>query len=219
LFIDIIDELFDILTIGLWVSVCRRLSVSVLPIYQNDQVAELFFSTAHNCPFADDSALDGIISYLTWKCGDYIGDRGIVSISASSIDNLISHLLRSITDFEDRNYFCTNNEPISWVCYDFKNMYIKPTHYSIRFRRDGNDNHMRTWTLEGFIDGQSWEELDRQENNKSLNSQGATVTFSISRSLEIQMIRLRQLSQKSSWNNHMVMNAIELFGIIVEPTK
>jgi hypothetical protein len=142
LFIDIIDESFDILTIGLWVSVCRRFSLSVLPIHLNDRVAESFFSIAHNYPFVDDSALDDIISYFTWKCGGYIGDRDIVSISASSVDNQTNNLLHSITDFEDRNYFYTNNEPISWVCYDFKNMHIKPTHYFIRFRRDGNDNHI-----------------------------------------------------------------------------
>jgi hypothetical protein len=96
-------------------------------------------------------------------------------------------------------------------------MRIKPSHYSIRSRRDSNDHHMRSWTLEGSMDGQSWEELDRRENNTSLNSQGATATFSISRSSEIQMIRLRQLSQNSSGNYHLVVNAIELFGIIAEP--
>jgi hypothetical protein len=34
-------------------------------------------------------------------------------------------------------------------------MHIKPTHYFIRFRRDGNDNHIWPWMLEGVIDGQS----------------------------------------------------------------
>jgi hypothetical protein len=67
------------------------------------------------------------------------------------------------------------------------------------------------------MDGQSWLEFDRRENNTALNSQGAVATFSISRSSEIQMIRLRQLSPNSTANNHLVVNALELFGVVVEP--
>jgi hypothetical protein len=69
------------------------------------------------------------------------------------------------------------------------------------------------------MDGQSWQELDRRENNTALNSQGATATFSISRSSEIEMIRLRQLSQNSSGNNQLVVNALELFGVVMEPKQ
>jgi hypothetical protein len=98
-------------------------------------------------------------------------------------------------------------------------MRIKPTHYSIRSRRDYNGNHLRSWTLEGSMDGQSWQELDRRDNNTVLNSQGATATFSISQSSEIQMIRLRQLSQSSGGTNCLIVNAIELFGNIVEPQQ
>jgi hypothetical protein len=154
---------------------------------------------------------------LTRNCGGHIGDHGIVSITASSHGNSTGYPLRNVADFENRTLFCTNSEVNSWICYDFKNMRIKPTHYSVRSRRDSNSYHLRSWTLEGSIDGQSWQELDRRENNTALNSQGATMSFSISQSSEIQMIRLRQLSQNSSGNNQLVVNAIELFGIIVEP--
>jgi hypothetical protein len=219
LFIEIIDESFDVLTIGLWVSVCCRLSLSVSPTHQNDRFVESLLSTAHNCPFAEGSPLEGIISYLTRKCGGHIGDRGIVSISASSVNSPTNYPLRNVADFENRTYFCTNIEVNSWICYDFKNMRIKPTHYSIRSRRDSNSYHLRSWTLEGSMDGQSWQELDRRENNTALNSQGATATFSISQSSEIEMVRLRQLSQNSNGTHQLVVNALELFGIIVEPKQ
>jgi hypothetical protein len=191
LFITIIDESFDILTIGLWISICRRLSLSVSPTHQNDRLAESSLSTVHNCPFADGSPLEGVISDLTRNCGVQIGDRGIVSISANSINSPTSHPLRNIADFENQSCFFTNNEVNSWICYDFKNMRIKPTHYSIRSRCDYNSHYLCSWMLEGSIDGQSWQELDRRENNTALNSQGATATFSISQSSDIQMIRFR----------------------------
>jgi hypothetical protein len=84
-------------------------------------------------------------------------------------------------------------------------MRIKPIHSSIHSLRNVTSNHLRSWMLEGSMDGQSWQELDRQENNTVLNSQGATATFSISRSSEIQMVRLRQLSQNSSGNKNLVV--------------
>jgi hypothetical protein len=177
---------------------------------------ESSLSTAHNCPFVDGSPLEGIISYLTQKCGGHIGDRGIVSISASSINSPTGYPLRNTADFANQTLFCTNNEVDLWICYDFKNMRINPIHYSIRSRRDYNDHHLRFWTLEGSMDGQSWQDLDRRESNTALSSQGATATFSISQSSEIQIIRLRQLSQNSNGNNCLVVNAIDLFGNIVE---
>jgi hypothetical protein len=91
-------------------------------------------------------------------------------------------------------------------------MRINLTHYSIRTRRDANANHIRSWILEGSIDGQSWIEFDHRENDTSLNSQGAIVTFGISSSPDCRYIRVRQLGKSSSGDDHLVMNAMEFFG-------
>jgi hypothetical protein len=203
LFIAIIDETFGVLAIGLWVAVCHRFSLFVSPTHRNDRIVESSFSIAHNYPFADGSPLEGIISYLTRKCGGHIGNRGIISITASSVYDPINYPLRNIADFENRTFFFSKNDVNSWICYDFKNMGIKPIHYSIRSRPDDN-HHLRSWTLEGSMDCQSWQELDRRESNTALSSQCATAIFSISRSLEIQIIRLRQPSQNSSGIHQLI---------------
>jgi E3 ubiquitin-protein ligase HECTD1 len=95
-------------------------------------------------------------------------------------------------------------------------MRIKLTHYSIRTRRDYNGHHLRDWILEGSNDGLSWVELDRRRNDTSLNSQGGIATFSISNGSEeeFQQIRLCQTGKNSSGYDHLVLNAIEFFGVV-----
>jgi hypothetical protein len=134
LFLEIIDGSFDLFTIGLWVSICCPLSLSVSLTCRNDRVAESFFTTARNCPSTEGSQFDGIISYLARKCGGQVGNRGIVSITASRRGNPTDYPLRNVADFENRTLFCTNSEINSWICYEFKNLRIQLTHYSIHSR-------------------------------------------------------------------------------------
>jgi hypothetical protein len=171
------------------------------------------------CSYKEDSPLNGIISYLTKKCDGHVGDLGVISISASSLNSPQSYPLRNVADFENHTYFYTSDTPNSWICYDFKDRNIKPTHYTLRSRRDASGNHLRFWTLKGSRDGSEWIELDRRENNTELNSQGAIATFPISRSDEAHMIRLRQLGKNSNNYDHLVVSAIEVFGVLMEPKQ
>jgi hypothetical protein len=45
----------------------------------------------------------------------------------------------------------------NWICYDFKERRIVPTHYTIRkhYRDPGND-HLRSWLVEMSADGKKW---------------------------------------------------------------
>jgi hypothetical protein len=70
--------------------------------------------------------------------------------------------------------------------------------------------------LESSVDGQLWQEIDRQENNIALNAQGAIATFPISRTSEVQMIHLRQLGRNSSNAQYLMVSAIELFGVLIQ---
>jgi hypothetical protein len=56
-------------------------------------------------------------------------------------------------DIQISDYFHTKDAANSWICYDFKDIQIKVTHYSIRSRRDGDGDHLRFWTLKGSKDG------------------------------------------------------------------
>jgi hypothetical protein len=216
-FISHINESFDLLTFPIWHSLCSRLSLSVSPErpeFSNDRFFERSSSVV--CEIDVNSPQSGIISYLTKRFGGNVIDRNIVSITASSIGDPQSYPLRHVADFANQSYFCTNNEANSWICYDFKDMRIKVTHYSIRSRRDANMNHLRFWTLEGSKDGSSWVKVDDRQNDTSLNSQGAISTFSISERFqgEFRQIRLRQTGKNSGGDDYLIVNAIEFFGVL-----
>jgi hypothetical protein len=216
-FIEMMSESFDLLTFPIWHSLCPRLSLSVSVGSSVDRFIKQYLSVV--CRFDINSKQDGIISYLTKRYGGHVIDRNIVSITASSIPYPQTHPLRYVADFDNQSYFATQNEANSWICYDFKNMQIKVTHYSIRSRRDGNGDHLRSWTLEGSEDGLRWVKIDDRTKDTSLNSQGAISSFSISESFqsEFRMIRLLQTGKNSSGHDCLLVNAIEFFGVLKEP--
>jgi hypothetical protein len=220
-FIEMISESFDLFTFPIWHSLCPRLSLSVSSESSNECSVARFVDKSLSilCGFGQSSTQDGIISYLTKQYGGHVIDRNIVSITASSINSPQLYLLRHVADFSNQSYFFTKNETDSWICYDFKDMQIKVTHYSIRSRRDGSTDHLRSWTLEGSQDGLRWVKIDDRTNDTSLNSKGAISIFSISESVqsEFRMIRLRQTGKNSSGSNHLVVNAIEFFGVLKKP--
>jgi hypothetical protein len=217
-FIEMINASFDFLTFPIWRSLCHRLSLSVSIDFSNDRFVDKRCCVCRFDPNSN-SKQDGIISYLTKRFGGHVIDHNIVSISASSVNNPQSRPLRHVADFENQSNFQTKNEPNSWICYDFKDMQINMTHYSIRTLRNGNDSHLRSWTLEGSKDGLKWVKIDDHQNDTSLNSKGAISVFSISESFEeeFRMIRLRQTGKNSNSNDHLIVNAIEFFGVLQKP--
>jgi hypothetical protein len=171
------------------------------------------------CPYSttDSGSLDGIISYLTRTHFGHVLDRDVISMTASSVMNPHAYPLRHLADFENQTYFCTQSKSNSWICYDFKNMRIHLTHYSLRSRRDQNSHHLRSWILEGSIDCESWVELDHHRNDSSLNDQGAIATFHISSSTDFRYVRLRQTGPNSNGTDYLFVNAVEFFGILKTP--
>jgi hypothetical protein len=218
-FIEMMTESFEGMTLGIWESVCRRLSFPISAQSPNDGSMERFNSIS--CPFASSSPMDGIISYLTRKHGCHVLDGNIISITASGIASPQLYPLRNVATVGNQTRFLTTNTANSWICYDFNDMRVNLTHYSIRTRCDTNGTHLRCWRLEGSNDGLSWIELDRHENDTRLNSQGAIATLSIPEGNrgQYRMIRIQQTGQNSSGNDYLMLTAIEFFGIFQSPTQ
>jgi hypothetical protein len=210
-FVNCIMESFDLLTPSVWSGLCRRLTFPVSPSSSSER--DRFISQFIQCGFVKDSPLNGIIAFLTKKYGGHVQDRGIVLITASSAGTQA----RMLADFQgNQNYFCTQDIPGSWICYEFKSRCIRATHYTVRSSLAYDSWHLRSWVLEGSMDGSSWIELDSREGNEDLRGKSATATFGVSRSEKVRMIRLRQLGKNSSATNELVLNAFEVFGDLRE---
>jgi hypothetical protein len=75
--------------------------------------------------------LEGIISYLTRKYGGNVHDRGIVTISSKSIDDDGPKTFSFLADLTSIEQFGSKNEPGQWICWDFHEMRVRPTHYTV----------------------------------------------------------------------------------------
>jgi hypothetical protein len=103
---------------------------------------------------------DGIIAHLTRECGGNLHDRHVVDVMSGSFekeifganpdsgayDNILCYAAKNATDLESDSIFgsaCREKEENiphtgnNWVCYDFKERRIAPTHYTIRTNRNG----------------------------------------------------------------------------------
>jgi hypothetical protein len=114
------------------------------------------------------------------------------------------------------SYFESDAAPNQWLCYDFGEMRIRPTLYSIRSQFNGASNgfHPKNWVLEASLDGTTWTEIDRRLDNDALNGKNVTATFSCSALVEARMIRIRQVGKNWLGNHTFLFSAFEIFGAI-----
>lgn len=114
----------------------------------------------------------------------------------------------------------TNSERNSWLMYDFKNLKVRPTHYSIRSRPCGSNNfHLKSWVIEGSNDQNNWIVLDYRNNIDKLNNKSAFSTFKIneyySKNDFYRFLRLRQTGPNTAGNHQLCLSSLEYFGSII----
>jgi hypothetical protein len=209
-FVSWVSNHFDRLNIGIWGSLCSRLKYEICPLSQNPRVSGSYHK------FKVESPLDGIIASLTREYGGNVHDLGIVNVSGTV---QVSHptykfQAKNAVDLSKPNNFCSMGVPSQWICYDFKDRRIRPTHYSIdQFH---THNYLRFWVIEGSLDDVTWTELDRREANTEIHSDHLIGSFSISISNDTpyRFIRLRQTGKNAERNDYLVVYGFELFGLI-----
>jgi hypothetical protein len=200
------DQIHD--SLQLWKVLSIRLRLPVSPSIPSSRMARLMF-----LPSVDGS-LDGIVSHLTRECGGNVHDRGIVDISSKSIfDTSTLYLPKHAADLQDTTYFASKNLPDQWLCYDFRTLRVRPTHYSIR--PQSNNRFLRSWMLEGSLDGSLWIVLDQQKNNSTIDLSHPIGTFSVPHPVECRFIRLRQTGKNASQNDYVTLFAFEIFGQLI----
>jgi hypothetical protein len=135
-----------------------------------------------------------------------------VNVSGSTIYG--SFVAKNAVDLLSNSYFESQNESNQWLCYDFKDRKVRPTHYSIHAH--SNNWWLRSWIFEGSMDGSTWTELDSHTNDGSTNSNHPIGTFSISNHFEFRFVRLRQTGVCAQGNDYLILFAMEIFGDLIE---
>jgi hypothetical protein len=166
------------------------------------------FSEVH-CPLPEAKSLDGILSYLTRKHGGNFHKKGVVTITSKSLYSL-HYAIRNLADLTTDRYFCSKDEPYQWVCWDFHEMRIKPTHYTIR------SGALKLWVIESSLDGVHWTEIDRQVENVDVAEKPWVASFPVANASESRFIRLTQTDKNRDDHDILSLYAFEVFGTLLE---
>jgi hypothetical protein len=210
-YLEFVTNSFEYFTLSHWISLQSRLLLPVESKSSNDRLMTRCLS------FQPSPPLLGIIAHLTSQFGGNVHDRGVVLITTNrTADDHPVYAAKNVADLGNDSFFHSANKSNQWICFDFKTMKIRPTHYSVRTHGGGPDfHHLKNWVIEGSADGTSWNEIDRHENNTDLNSSLAVKTFSVCKVDTFRMIRLCQIGRNHGEQNYLIFTAFELFGSLI----
>jgi hypothetical protein len=175
------------------------------------------FSKQIQCPLKEGKLQDGIISYLTKKHGGNVDDKRVVSISARAVP-VAKNGPRNVAEFTDNpaqeTRYWSENAPDQWVCWDFLKMLVRPTDYAIKA------NCLKSWVVEGSMDGRNRTEIDRQTDTEDFNTMilgvPMTASFTAAHPMICRFIRLMQTGKRHDDRYMLDLREVEFFGSLSE---
>jgi hypothetical protein len=161
-------------------------------------------------PMKESLSLAGIVSYLTKKHRANLHEEGVITItSKSDRSSVFGGALSAVADLTSNLYFTSANEPGQWICWDFRNMRVYPTHYTIRA------GGLKSWIVEGSPDGERWTEIDRQtDSNEEFNGRESALSFRVSNPADCRFIRLILAGKNHYHDDILYLTALEFFGTL-----
>jgi hypothetical protein len=199
-FSSFLSSLPDWIDHRLWESISLRLIVGAGLKFPPTSQKEVEF------PLQEPKSVDGIISYLTRKHGGNVHEKGIVTITSKSLE---AGALRNAADLTSGSWFASKEGPNQWICWDFHQLRLRPTHYTI------SSAHLKSWVIESSLYGSAWTEIDRKSNTNDLKA-SSTASFALAKPTECRFIRLTQTGRDHSGNNSLRISAVEVFGTLLE---
>jgi len=113
----------------------------------------------------------------------------------------------------------TLDMPNMWFSIDFgPTRSVNPTSYSLRHGGNWKADAVRTWDLQGSLDGVIWMTLKRHTNDCSLNAAFACHSWHLPESKEssYRFFRIYHTGRNSSNRNFLVISGFEFFGKLYE---
>ena len=155
---------------------------------------------------------------MTSKTGSNIHDNKTIEVSTNS--PFSDYYTKNLLDFNQDNIYASKPEDqTAWICFDFKNMKIELSHYSIKSHNSSPGyNHIKNWVIEISDDGKEWTKIDEHSNYTELNGRSIIKTFKISQKHFSRFIRLRNNGEFYGCNNGfcLCLNSIEFYGQLQE---
>ncbi|OHT14700.1 hypothetical protein TRFO_14884 [Tritrichomonas foetus] len=165
----------------------------------------------------DDQSYEGIFHYISEKyCSRSAYEAGIVDVTSSSsrLNNCYD-----IIDYSFNSFFHTEDEPNSWIMFNFKERTFNLTAYMIKSDRSIGF-HLKNWVIEGSNDEDGKEEWTLIDSRDTMDLNGmeqvACYTCEKSHKEGFHKIRLRQNGQNTSKGYQLLISSIEFFGSLRE---
>jgi hypothetical protein len=179
--------------------------------------------------YVSDFDMNGIVYYLgtdggqsgSWVNPAISGSMRVTSSGRHTTYAEYNHLSRTPT------VALTHGKENAWICFDFLDRLIIPTHYTIRHYTQSS-YALRNWVLEATsnpsaMNGNSdsadaWTVLYRHLNDFSLSHKDAAKTWQIDPpvNLPFSKFRIRMTAQNSSNSWHLVCAGFELYGKLLD---
>jgi hypothetical protein len=157
---------------------------------------------------------------LVKSCGGNPHDKAIICATGTPLNTTSEFYPHNVADLQTDSYFYSQNATDRWMGYDFKDMRIAVTHYILRSNGDSaGGRHLRSWVIEGSEDGGKWVEVDRRENDGSLNGSKSIGSFQVRNVIECRYVRIRPTGPNWQGNNHLYFQAFDLFGGLRVPNS
>lgn len=214
-FIDIVEP--EDISGPLWKNLSERLLRRVSVSKKNFEFTKIkFVNNVATFSPSTPERLCGIVSHMIEECEGNPHDSGLIEVSASSQNE--NHPAKNVFDLNNMNYFESNNEPESWIAFDFKERKAAVSHYVLKTWFWGAGfQHLKSWVLEGSDDGAEWTELDRRENVDSLNDANAMRRFKCAIQVKCRYVRIKSIDfDHSDTTNLLILNAVEFYGKLFE---
>lgn len=210
------------MTDELWKKICESYRIDIHSKKQSNQSRYTF--VRKNFIFDGDSqnSFSGILAHLTNESNGNVHDNGTIVVTSSSVFSNDYHPKNAVDFNNNSKFFCSANQPNSWICYDFKDRKVQPSFYTIRTRIDGDatHHHPKFWVIEGSNDESDWKVLDTRNDITSLHLKNTVQTFKIQTRLSLnesfRFLRFRQTGLSSAGYNYLNFAALEYFGFLYE---
>jgi hypothetical protein len=162
---------------------------------------------------------EGIIAHLTKQCGGNVHECNVVAVTSSGpvIDDPRDAAQNAVDlEADSGSYSCLHRDETidvphardSWLCQDFNETRIVPTHYTIRTYGSGNGcSNLQSWFSEISTNGQNWQEIDHREDVRELNAKRSTLTFAAAGAGRCRFIRLVSTGRNHSGYDSLVFAA------------
>eukprot|EP01064_Diplonema_japonicum_P002745 TRINITY_DN11785_c0_g1_i1.p1 TRINITY_DN11785_c0_g1~~TRINITY_DN11785_c0_g1_i1.p1 ORF type:complete len:404 (+),score=38.01 TRINITY_DN11785_c0_g1_i1:43-1254(+) len=145
-------------------------------------------------------------------------DRGLVAVTTSSLRK------GSLSDLVERRptnqVLCTEDNEESWIMLDLKNHVCAPNAYTLSGRCDKSRDVLKSWTLEGSMNGKLWVVIHTHFEDLSLNQNRLKEKNSFSWKVPQSKYYFRYFRLKigdkgnTSKTNVLAATCMELYGLL-----